>query len=144
MRVLRESCAEQQRVVQNSNSMRYTKDSINARLHKSCVHHCVSGLVQFRVFLEKRTKQKYARQITLLRSDRERKRIEKEKRLLESAPQEEGIVVSLNNGFGFIKSNRRREDVYFHYSHLIIPELDEDGNENGDGDEDEDQDKDEE
>ena len=89
-------------------------------------------LVQFRVFLEKRTKQKYARQITLLQSDRERKRIEREKKLLESASQEEGIVVSLNNGFGFIKSNRRREDVYFHYSHLIIPELDEDGNENDD------------
>lgn len=79
-------------------------------------------LVQFRVFLDKRTKQKYAREITLLQSDRERKRIEKEKRLLENAIPEEGIVVSLNNGFGFIQSNKRREDVYFHYSHLIIPE----------------------
>ncbi len=82
-------------------------------------------LVQFRVFLDKRTKQKYAREIILLQSDRERKRIEKEKKLLEEATLEEGIVVSLNNGFGFIKSNKRREDIYFHYSHLIIPEPEE-------------------
>jgi len=82
-------------------------------------------LVQFRVFLDNRTKQKYAREITLLQSDRERKRIEKEKKLLENAALEEGIVVSLNNGFGFIKSNKRREDVYFHYSQLIIPEPEE-------------------
>eukprot|EP00536_Pseudo-nitzschia_multiseries_P008740 jgi/Psemu1/21292/gm1.21292_g len=79
-------------------------------------------LISFRVFLDRRTKQKYARQITLLQSDRERKRIEKEKRLLENASEEEGVVISLNNGFGFIRSNRRRDDVYFHYSHLVIPE----------------------
>jgi len=85
-------------------------------------------LIEFRVFLDRRTKQKYARHITLLQTDRERKRIEKEKRLLEEASAEEGIVISLNKGFGFIKSNKRREDVYFHYSHLIIPET----NENGD------------
>jgi len=78
--------------------------------------------VTFRVFLDRRTKQKYARQITLIQSERERKRIEKEKRLLEDASHEEGIVVSLNNGFGFVRSNKRREDVYFNYSHLVIPE----------------------
>lgn len=89
-------------------------------------------LIEFRVFLDRRTKQKYARQITLLKSDRERKRIEKEKQLLENATKEEGIVVSLNNGFGFIKSNRRREDVYFHYSQLILPETDDEGNRNDD------------
>ena len=79
-------------------------------------------LVEFRVFLDRRTKQKYARQITLLQSDRERKRTEKDKKLLESATAEEGIVVALNNGFGFINSNKRREDIYFHYSQLVIPD----------------------
>lgn len=83
-------------------------------------------LVEFRILLDRRTKQKYARQITLIQSDRDRKRIEKEKRMLENATQEEGIVVSLNNGFGFIKSNKRREDIYFHYSHLIIPDGEDD------------------
>jgi len=85
-------------------------------------------LVQFRVFLDRRTKQKYARQITLIHSERERKRIEKEKQLMENATTEEGLVVNLNKGFGFIKSNKRREDIYFHYSQLIIPENDEEGN----------------
>ncbi|VEU37424.1 unnamed protein product [Pseudo-nitzschia multistriata] len=84
-------------------------------------------MVAFRVFLDKRTKQKYARQITLLQSARERKRLQKEKLLLEKATKEEGIVVSLNNGFGFLRSNKRREDVYFHYSHLVIPEVEEGG-----------------
>jgi cold shock CspA family protein len=89
-------------------------------------------LVAFRIFLDKRTKQNYARHITLLQTERERKRVEKEKKMLENASAEEGIVISLNNGFGFIKSNRRREDVYFHYSQLTIPETDEDGNKNDD------------
>mmetsp|Transcript_15204 Transcript_15204/g.35226 ORF Transcript_15204/g.35226 Transcript_15204/m.35226 type:complete len:1259 (-) Transcript_15204:365-4141(-) len=89
-------------------------------------------LIEFRVFLDRRTKQRYARYITLIQSDRERKRIEKEKRLLEDASAEEGIIVSLNKGFGFIKSNRRREDVYFHYSHLILPEITDDGKDDED------------
>ena len=110
--------------INTSNNNSNSRDSSN-RLFRG-------DLIEFRVFLDRRTKQKYARQITLLKSDRERKRIEKEKQLLENATKEEGIVVSLNNGFGFIKSNRRREDVYFHYSQLIIPETDDEGNQNDD------------
>jgi len=64
-------------------------------------------LVGFRIFLDKRTKQKYARQITLHQSERERRRIEKEQRLLDNATTEEGIVVSLNKGFGFATSGER-------------------------------------
>jgi len=78
--------------------------------------------VEFRVFTDRRTKQKYGRQIKLIQSERDRKRIEKEKRLLKNATAEEGIIVSLNNGFGFIKSNKRREHVYFHFTHISIPE----------------------
>lgn len=40
---------------------------------------------------------------------------------MQSAVQEEGMVISLHNGYGFLKTNRRVEHVYFHYSHLIVP-----------------------
>jgi cold shock CspA family protein len=83
-------------------------------------------LVQFRILTDRRTKQNYARFITLLQTEKERTRIEKEKKLMETATAEEGVVISLNKGFGFIKSNKRREHVYFHYSNLIVPE-DDDG-----------------
>ncbi|KAL3912182.1 MAG: hypothetical protein SGILL_006985, partial [Bacillariaceae sp.] len=86
--------------------------------------------VAFRVLMDRRTKQKYARYIKLVQSEKERKRIEKEKKLMENAVPEEGIIMALNNGFGFIRSNRRREDVYFHYSEVIVPN-DGDGNSNG-------------
>lgn len=79
-------------------------------------------LVQFRVFLDRRTKQKYARQVSVLLTEKERTREEKERKLLESATEEEGMVISLNNGYGFLKTNKRRQHVYFHYSNLILPE----------------------
>jgi cold shock CspA family protein len=78
-------------------------------------------LVQFRILTDRRTKQRYARYITLLQTEKERTRIEKEKELLANATEEEGVVISLNKGFGFIKSNKRRDHVYFHYSNLSIP-----------------------
>lgn len=79
-------------------------------------------LVQFRILTDRRTKQKYARFIALVLTEKEKKRIERERKLLENAVEEEGVVVSLNNGFGFIKSNKRRDHIYFHYSNLTLPE----------------------
>jgi cold shock CspA family protein len=79
-------------------------------------------LVEFRILIDRRTQQKYARHITLIQSEKERSRIERERKLLESAVPEEGIIVSLNKGFGFVKSNKRREDIYFQYPHMIMPE----------------------
>jgi cold shock CspA family protein len=35
--------------------------------------------------------------------------------------EEEGMVISLNNGYGFLKTNKRVEHVYFHFSHLSTP-----------------------
>mmetsp|Transcript_7669 Transcript_7669/g.18954 ORF Transcript_7669/g.18954 Transcript_7669/m.18954 type:complete len:1259 (+) Transcript_7669:189-3965(+) len=88
-------------------------------------------IIEFRILIDRRTKQKYARYVKLVHSEKERKR-------LENATAEEGIITSLKNGFGFIKSNRRRDDVYFHYSNVVLPEpgnvaaVDNDnGNENG-------------
>lgn len=83
--------------------------------------------VEFRILIDRRTKQKYARYIKLVQTEKERSRIKREKQLLESAVPEEGIIVSLNKGFGFLKSNRRKDDVYFHYSHVIVPEVGEVG-----------------
>jgi cold shock CspA family protein len=82
-------------------------------------------LVEFSIVTDRRTKEKYARSITLVQSERERSRIEKEKKMLENATEEKGVVVSLKNEYGFIKSNKRRENVYFQYSHLVLPETEE-------------------
>jgi cold shock CspA family protein len=79
-------------------------------------------LVQFRIFLDHRTKQKYARNITVLKTEKERAREERERKLMESATEEDGMVISLNKGYGFLKTNKRRPHVYFHYSNLILPE----------------------
>ena len=87
------------------------KKSRNNRLFRG-------DLVEFRIFLDRRTKQKYARHIVLLQTEKERTRAERERKLLESAVEEEGMVISLNNGFGFLKTNKRVEHVYFHFSHL--------------------------
>ena len=83
---------------------------------------CGGDLVEFRILIDRRTKEKYARHIKLISREKDRLRIEREQKLMETAVPEEGIIVSLNNGFGFIKSNKRREDVYFHYTNVIVPE----------------------
>jgi cold shock CspA family protein len=79
-------------------------------------------LVEFRVFVDRRTKQKYARHIVTIQTEKERSRAERERKMMESAVEEEGMVISLNNGYGFLKSNKRVEHVYFHFSQLIVPE----------------------
>lgn len=85
-------------------------------------------LVQFRIFLDRRTKQRYARHIEILQTEKERTRAERERKMLESATPEEGMVISLNKGYGFLKSNKRHGHIYFHYSNLIVP-TDENGTE---------------
>jgi len=81
-----------------------------------------NDLVEFTVVTEKRSGLKYVRDITMIQSERERLEKEREKTLLESATREKGIVISLKDNFGFLRSNKRREEVYFHYSHVILPE----------------------
>ena len=82
-------------------------------------------LVEFTLVTDRRTKEVNARSITLIQSEKDRSRIEKEKKLLEQAVSEEGVVISLKSDFGFLKSNKRREHIYFHYSHIVIPETEE-------------------
>ena len=33
----------------------------------------------------------------------------------------------LKTDFGFLKSNRRREEIHFHYSQVLLPEDDDEG-----------------
>lgn len=105
--------------------VRFRLDDYNIDKNQKSSRLFRGDLVEFRVLVDRRTKQKYARYITMLQTEKERKRIEREIKMLENATEEEGVVISLNKGFGFIKSNRRREHVYFHYSHLILPDDDE-------------------
>jgi cold shock CspA family protein len=81
-----------------------------------------NDLVEFTMVKQRRTGNKMARTITLLQSDRERQRLAREKELLANATLEQGIVTSLKADFGFLRSNRRREEVYFHYSHVELPD----------------------
>jgi len=48
-----------------------------------------------------------------------------EEKILQNIEKEQGVIVSLKNEsyYGFIQSIKRKEHVYFHYSHLIDPSL---------------------
>eukprot|EP00557_Chaetoceros_sp_GSL56_P011566 CAMPEP_0176487176 /NCGR_PEP_ID=MMETSP0200_2-20121128/5978_1 /TAXON_ID=947934 /ORGANISM="Chaetoceros sp., Strain GSL56" /LENGTH=1177 /DNA_ID=CAMNT_0017883959 /DNA_START=279 /DNA_END=3812 /DNA_ORIENTATION=+ len=80
-----------------------------------------NDLVEFTLVTEKRSGIKYARNITLIKSERERLEEEREQKMLDSATLECGTIVSLKKGFGFLKSNKRREEIYFHFSRVQYP-----------------------
>lgn len=99
--------------------VRFTRDDYSGLRSKSRTNLLERGdIVEFTLVTEKRSGIKYARDITLVKSERERLEEERERRILESGTLEQGIVVSLKKGFGFLKSNARREEVYFHFSHV--------------------------
>ena len=77
-------------------------------------------VIEFTLVTERRTGKKYARSISLVQSERERQREEREAKLLEGAPLEQGKVVSNRGDFGFLKSTTRVEEVYFHLSHFLL------------------------
>ncbi|KAL7493312.1 hypothetical protein ACHAWT_002339 [Skeletonema menzelii] len=85
-------------------------------------------VIQFKLVTERRTGKKYARDITLVQSERERQRLEREAKILENAPLERGKVVSTKGDFGFLRSASRVEQVYYHVSHVETADGDEDGN----------------
>lgn len=90
-------------------------------------------LVEFTLVVEKRTRQKFARKIVLLQSERERSRLAKEEQLLANASVEKGVVVGLKQDFGFLRSNSRRDEVYFHYSHVQLPDREDKSKAEGSG-----------
>ena len=78
-----------------------------------------ADVVEFSLVTERRTGMKFARNITLIRSERDRLREEREAKLLESATVEQGVVVSDKGDFGFIRSVCRDEEVYFRVSNVL-------------------------
>jgi len=76
-------------------------------------------VVEFTLVTERRTGKKYARNIQLIQSERERLREEREAKLLEDATLEQGKVVSVRGDFGFLRSANRVEEVYFHVSNIL-------------------------
>lgn len=77
-------------------------------------------LVECRMFRDRRTKDLWAREIRLLQSEKERARIEAEKEMLSNATLEHGVITSLKGEYGFLRSNKRREEVFFHYSNIHV------------------------
>lgn len=75
-------------------------------------------LVEFDIFTDRRTKTQYARNIVLLLSEKERARVATEQKMLQDATLEHGVITSLKGDYGFLKSNKRREEVFFHYSSI--------------------------
>ena len=92
-------------------------------------------VVDFILVSNRRSNLHYGRTIHLLQSERERWEQEREALLLASAVEECGVVTSLKHQFGFLRSNRRREEVYFHFGAIELPDHDED--EEGQDEEDE-------
>lgn len=64
----------------------------------------------------------------MIQSEAGRLEEQREQQMLEKASKERGVVVALKDNFGFLKSNQRKEEVYFHYSHVVLPEDQTDGN----------------
>ena len=81
-------------------------------------------LVEYLVVKEKKTGFCYAREITRLLTERERTRQEKERKMMASATLEKGVVVALKDGFGFLRSSSRREEIFFHYDSIDLNEPD--------------------
>lgn len=88
-----------------------------------------NDVVEFTLVTERRTKKKFARKISLVRSERERLRLEREAKQLEDATIERGVVVSDRGDYGFLRSASRTEEVYYHVSNLVSEE----GGDDGDG-----------
>jgi cold shock CspA family protein len=79
-------------------------------------------LVEFELVTVRRSKEQYARNIQLLLSEKERAREENEKLMLETATEVQGVVTSLKEDYGFLRSNKHREEIYFHYSSIDMEE----------------------
>ncbi|KAL7490321.1 hypothetical protein ACHAW6_016137 [Cyclotella cf. meneghiniana] len=89
-------------------------------LSKSSAWLGKADLVEFSMFTERRTGMKLARNIHLVRSERDRIREEREAKLLENATLERGVVVSDKGDFGFLRCVNRSEEVYYHVANLLV------------------------
>jgi len=69
-------------------------------------------LVEFTLVTDRRSSKIFTRNIVMIQSF-------KEKKMLEEATLEKGIIISLKEDYGFLRSISRREHVYFHFSHVV-------------------------
>lgn len=117
------------------------------KIYYTCADYAKSSslhrndIVEFTLVTKRRTNKKYARDITLIQSERERLLEEREKKLMEDATLERGIVASISTSVGsnnsgrggrsgggandtsysgYLRSVNRTQDIYFSSSHVII------------------------
>jgi len=91
---------------------------------KATYRLAAEDIVEFTLVTAKRDSKKYARNILLLQSNREHQRLLREEALRANAPEEMGVITALKGDYGFLKSNGRREEVYFHYSNVDLSGVD--------------------
>lgn len=85
-------------------------------------------LVEFETVVERRSKKKLAKNIRLIQSERDRQRELREQKMLAEATFERGVVVSLSDNDGFLRSASRREHVYFQYTFIELPDTETNAN----------------
>lgn len=70
------------------------------------------------IVVDRRTKERYAKRISIIMSDRQRLFQVQEAKLLASAREEVGVITAIKGDYGFLKSNQRHEEIYFHISNM--------------------------
>lgn len=81
-----------------------------------------NDLLEFTTVIDRRSKKKIAKNIQLIQSERDRQRELKEQKMLAEATLERGVVVTLNQEDGYLRSSLRHEYIYFQYSHVDLPD----------------------
>jgi len=85
--------------------------------------------VQGEVYLDNRSKKLRARNIVVVKTGLRKKAEALEASLLSAASVEKGVVVSLREDFGFLRSASRHEHVKFAYTDIILPDEEGEGGE---------------
>ena len=75
-------------------------------------------LVQFQLVRNRKTKCLFARNIKLLQSEKEKLTMAREARLIAGATKEKGVVLSLQNNGGYLRSTRHDLPIFFRNNHV--------------------------
>jgi cold shock CspA family protein len=99
----------------NSNLSSSSRNANGSRLARH-------DIVEFSIFKNRRTNFLYAKCIKLIQSDQEKKAQSREAELLAAATLEQGIITALKHNFGFLRSNKRQDEIYFHFDNIELDE----------------------
>eukprot|EP00594_Rhizosolenia_setigera_P020904 CAMPEP_0178981296 /NCGR_PEP_ID=MMETSP0789-20121207/26982_1 /TAXON_ID=3005 /ORGANISM="Rhizosolenia setigera, Strain CCMP 1694" /LENGTH=1337 /DNA_ID=CAMNT_0020671823 /DNA_START=365 /DNA_END=4378 /DNA_ORIENTATION=- len=103
--------------------VKFTKEDYKTEKGSSAPSRLMKGdLVEFTIVTERRTGKKFAREITIIQTEKERLQELREEKLLANATTERGVVTLLLENGGYLRSSSRREPVYFQYSEVELPE----------------------